>query len=295
MNLGTYSDATVGPAYKPGYGGAVATPGQAAPYVAYKTAWSNRFTHEGHRLGQLYNAAGTDPNNYADRGIDDATGSQLTVDANYIPAGTESLTRIVSSMFYTTQPATSISPIANVNIDAWTTGLSGTAGLYCASCHAPHGTSGYMLPAAIHSPDHGKLLSSRPNHRKLQTFTESLTSTGKIEDWDPRDPYVINGQSLIQPNDSGEYRTDVSNWDKEGNNWCSKCHDKRMFASLDYKGNAHYNHPDTRWAGSAQAICLFCHTADSLDDFPHVSQTANLLPVPPDQLCIQCHTAQTLP
>lgn len=302
---GTYSGSAT-PAYNPGYGGlgSVATPGAASPYVAYKVAWNDRYTHDGHRLGQLYNTEATDPYNYADAGEIIAGG--LTVDANYIPGGTETYTRIVSSMFWTTEPATSINPLIPYIVDPWVSGLSGTAGLYCASCHAPHGELGYMLPASIHLPDHGKLLSSRPNHRLLQTFTGALTTSGDVETWYPTDPYNITSpitgeETLIQPNDLGTYRTDVSNWDQEGNNWCSKCHDKRMFGSLNYQGGAHKNHPDTVYQApgpygpTQQAICLTCHAADALDDFPHVSTTANLLPIPPDDLCLLCHGAQTLP
>lgn len=278
MNLGEYdldnpppagnpANPNIGLAYDPGYGGAVATPGSAAPYVAYKTDWTSRYSHEGHRLGQLYNPSS--PLQFADG---------MPGDANYIPGGTESLTRMVSSMFYTTEPATSISSLAGVNVDPWVTGLSGTAGLYCASCHTPHGTFGYMLPlvnGAGNLVGQDNILSSRPNHR-----LPTLTSTGVVELWNPADPIATIGD-----------RNDVSSWMDEGGNWCARCHDKRLYYSQDLAGNSHYNHPDT--------YCLVCHADTGFlgegYDFPHTSTIPNLLLEKPDELCIQCHAAGTLP
>jgi len=71
-------------------------------------------------------------------------GHRLGMDSNVIPGGTQAL----NAIRYLGSPAT---------VPATT--FQATRGLYCASCHTPHGNFGNMVPASVST----KLLSSRPN------------------------------------------------------------------------------------------------------------------------------------
>ena len=272
---GSYGTVGVSPAYDPGYPGAEATPAQAAPYTAYKKAQAQRATHEGHRIG---------------------VGPVSTPEGDIaIPGSTRDLTRVVSWALDTFEPAYgSLNPLAPYNIDEGTNDagvpIAGTNGLYCASCHTPHGNFGWMLPPSVNN----NLLSSRPDHYvvlatggtptraddDMPTADGALSSTGLIEIWDPSDPYATISE-----------RSDVSDWILEGGNWCAQCHDKRLFGVADFNGNTHYNHPTH--------VCLDCHgnyndPGVTPPDFPHTG-VGNLLTDYPDLLCIRCHTPQSLP
>jgi hypothetical protein len=85
-----------------------------------------------------------------------------------------------------------------------------------------------------------------------------------------------------KPNHTQTDLSGLSDWYTQGGQWCGACHDKR---SSTYARN---NHPDY--------ACLDCHGDLSADyDFPHTGTVANLLTMEPDELCLQCHTAGTLP
>lgn len=205
-------------AYDPGYSGNEA--GTAAGAQAYRTSAANALTHEGHRLG-----LGSGTYTFADG---------VAGDGSYIPGGTQALTAAA----YLTYPAT----------DSALT-YTATNGLYCASCHAPHGTFGNVVPATVSAA----ILSSKPNH--VDTAVP------------------------------------MTNWVDDGGDWCAACHDKRA-PGADLLGVTHYNHPDE--------ACLTCHgdslfPADPTPDFPHTGEVANLLTLEPDNLCLQCHVAGTLP
>lgn len=72
-------------------------------------------------------------------------GHRLGMASDDIPGGSQGLTAIQYLAYPNTVAATT---------------FEATNGLYCASCHTPHGTFGNMAPASFSS----KLLSSRPNH-----------------------------------------------------------------------------------------------------------------------------------
>ncbi len=123
-----YQTAPTG-AFDPGYSGTEA--GTAAGAQAYKTDAANALTHEGHRLG-----LGSGAYTFADG---------VVGDGSYIPGGTQALTAIAYLSYPVTDSALS---------------YAATDGLYCASCHAPHGTFGNVVDALV-SP---AILSSKPNH-----------------------------------------------------------------------------------------------------------------------------------
>lgn len=192
---------------------------------------------------------------------------ETEANANYIPGSTSTLLALSSE--------------GNEDFVAATT-FQATGGLYCASCHTPHGDYGNILRDSY--PDGNisteKILSSNPNH-------------AVDEDGNP-------------------IEVEISDWnvDAEAANWCTSCHDKRRSESPDNEETTHINHPDE--------FCLTCHSNysgsteddnpvvfdglptddevdDNDDDFPHTSPVQNLLSAVPDELCIGCHTEGQLP
>jgi predicted CXXCH cytochrome family protein len=132
-------------AFEPGYSGSSA--GAVADSRAYKVDPSAALTHEGHRLGL---GAGT--YTFAD--------GQLG-DGSYIPGGTDALTAVA----YLGYPATETA----LTYEA-------TNGMSCASCHAPHGTYGNVVPLSVSD----KILSSKPNHAPAAvTMTSWVDEGGK--------------------------------------------------------------------------------------------------------------------
>lgn len=124
-----YQTAPTG-AFNPGYNPQVEA-GTAAGAAAYKVAAGAALTHEGHRLG-----LGAWAYTFADG---------VTGDGSYIPGGTDPLTAIAYLSYPTTVSSLS---------------YSATDGMNCASCHAPHGTYGNVVPATVNP----NILSSKPNH-----------------------------------------------------------------------------------------------------------------------------------
>ena len=209
-------------------------------------------TAEGHRLG-----LGTDDTLFADG---------VTSVGDYIPGGSDTLTEIADIAGYGYDP-TDENSFGGV-LDE---GRQATNGLYCASCHTPHGDFGQLLKAGpgndevavVDSDGRGKLLSSRPNHSAVE-------ATLPTNDWQ----------------------------NEAGPEWCTKCHDQRLD---ELNGGDLHNHPSE--------YCLSCHgnyngwtdevgypdSADVTDDFPHTSPAANILQAVPDELCLRCHVEGELP
>jgi len=159
------------PAYDPGYSGdetrtVLPTANSVgARTSAYEVPSASRTTHQGHRL-QMGQAMGGASYLFADG---------ITSTADYIPGGTSRLTAIEQAAYPNT-----------VNVLSY----SGTNGLYCASCHTPHGNYGQELYLdGTTTTAKGKILSGKPNH-----------TTPRLE---------------------------ISSWVNEGNEWCERCHDKR--------------------------------------------------------------------
>jgi predicted CXXCH cytochrome family protein len=129
------------------------------------------------------------------------------------------------------------------------TDFTATGGLYCASCHTPHGAYGQQISAATQvgpnwngGQHQNKLLSSRPNHNSD----------------------VVS----------------VPDWAGFGSRWCLACHDRR---APDHAAGL-YNHPSTMCLD-----CHADLRGPTEYDFPHTSDIGRLLAEEPDTLCINCH------
>jgi Doubled CXXCH motif (Paired_CXXCH_1) len=79
------------------------------------------------------------------------------------------------------------------------------------------------------------------------------------------------------------YNTDQYNHD--GMLWCGSCHRTQVDAAF---GGQYHNHPTG---------CDACHGNDAAGDadFPHSSSSQMMLRAIPDALCLECHTAGSLP
>ena len=203
---------------------------------AYDVTFAGADAYPGHRLGM-----GDGPRTYVDG---------MTRSGNYIPGGWSELTAIARAAYPNTVPATS---------------FTGTNGLFCTSCHTPHGDFGQMLLDSSGNPVTSKrgvynMLSSKPNH-------------------------IINPLS-------------IDDWNSQGGEWCKACHQKRgPEAQNPVTGEIYHNHPDS--------YCLNCHgnyvgtkatdPGTGNNDFPHTTQMVNILSLEPDALCITCHAPGTLP
>jgi predicted CXXCH cytochrome family protein len=244
----TMPDANSAPTYDPGFLGSevytkwngtaenLRTPGTGSPYEVYEIKYDGSDSlggpkgHEGHRLslgaGQFAFANG------------------VTSTADYIPGGSNTVNAI--------KPADYDNTVSTMNFTA-------TNGLFCASCHTPHGNFGQMLVGPDNTPGDlsdnptviTKLLSAKPNHGKARLF--------------------------------------VKEWLSGGGKWCAACHDRRL------PGAVYHNHPDSaclschgNWVGGST------YSLDK-NDFPHTSQAPYLLTNEPDALCITCHVPGTLP
>lgn len=233
------------PAYDPGYIGdetrtvspliTSADNSLGSRISAYDISTADALTAPGHNLGR-----GSGLHQFVDG---------QTRDANYIPGGWDELTAIARGAYPNTVPATS---------------FTGTNGLFCTSCHTPHGDFGQRLLDSLGNPVVSKrgiynMLTSKPNH-------------------------------AIQP-------ISIDDWNTQGGTWCEGCHAKRApEAQNPTTGEIYHNHPD--------AYCLNCHgnyvgsnpgPVGGSDDFPHTTEQVNLLSNEPDALCITCHAPGTLP
>jgi len=183
---GVYQNAPTG-ARNPGYPGQES--GTAALKSVYKVNLGSKYSHEGVRLGQCGTAG---PYTYAD--------GTTTTTADYIPgSGNKLLSRIPNWTYY----------LSGNYIDPATYPASGRTalnGLYCASCHSPHGTQ-FGTAIDLGGAGEYKLLSARPNHS---------TDTIDASAW-----------------------TDFTS---DGWQWCSKCHTNRL-ETTPPDGVAPHNHP----------------------------------------------------
>ena len=220
------------PAYDPGYSGdevravAVTANNLGSRTSAYETSYASKDATPGHTLqrgsGSYVHADGVDAN------------------GAYIPGGDDQLTAIARAQYPNT---------------VGTLQFEGTNGLFCASCHTPHGNFGQQLLDSGGDTVLGKILSGKPNH---------IPSAISIEDWAT-----------------------------EGGQWCEGCHVRRAPEYEDEDGNVYHNHPDTFCLichGNDASVGGAGGT-----DFPHTGNNENLLSQEPDALCIDCHKAGTLP
>ena len=232
-------------AYDPGYEGSETTalsppisPSEnnlGSRISAYEVQPGEALSAPGHNLGRGYG-----PWLYVDGQMGNG---------NYIPGGWDELTAIARASYPNTVPATS---------------FTGTNGLFCTSCHTPHGDFGQRLVDSNNQPVTSQrgvynMLSSKPNH-------------------------------IIQP-------ISINSWNNEGGTWCKSCHAKRgPEAQNPVTGEVYHNHPD--------AYCLNCHgnyvgnnpeAVGAATDFPHTTNKTNIISNEPDALCITCHAPETLP
>ena len=172
--------------------------------------------------------------------------------ADYIPGGNSRLTAIKKADYPNTDNVLNFTALQ---------------GLYCASCHTPHGNFGQQL---FMTPGAGEL-------------TPTVLANSKILAGKPN--HVRKNVPAITINDS---------WASGGGKWCAECHDRRLEGAIDpVDGSILHNHPDF--------ACLQCHANNVSDgapdggDFPHSGEQLNLLSNVPDALCITCHVPGSLP
>lgn len=235
------------PSYDPGFSGSevytkwngvtenLRTPGTGSPYEVYEIKYDGSDglggpkSHQGHRL------------NLGNGNVLFANG--VIAKGDYIPGGSNSVTAI--------KPADYDNTVSAMNFTA-------TNGLFCASCHTPHGNFGQMLLGPDTTPGDladnpvasVKLLSAKPNHTKARIW--------------------------------------VKDWTTDGGKWCGGCHDRRL------PGAVYHNHPDSACLSCHGNYVGSVYTQDK-NDFPHTSQVPYLLTNEPDALCITCHVPGTLP
>jgi len=248
---GSYDTTTppppISPAYDPGYGGTKAIPiglgaSIGSPYSAYEVSVANAPNAYGH---QLQRGSGT-------WNFNDGT----TNTADYIPGGSSLLKAIQLD---------GDNDASTMNATTDTLAFTATNGLFCVSCHTPHGYFGRILKNTSGLAYSGKILSGKPNH-------------------------VANAYN--DPNDSGSGSLRVNNHG-EMRKWCSQCHNKRITSATGV-----HTHPEVVCTNG-------CHgwnyqaspgqQSPDMPDFPHTGDKENLLMKEPDALCLTCHISGYLP
>jgi predicted CXXCH cytochrome family protein len=225
---GTFASTTPTPglvvAYDPGYSGdetrsVLPTSNSIGSRTsAYEVTYADKDTAPGHNLQR-----GSGLHDFAD-GVTDVS--------SYIPGGTGRLTAIQRAAYPNT---------------VLTTSFAGTNGLFCASCHTPHGNFGQeLLKTTTSDTVSPKLLSGKPNHSSVALR--------------------------------------IDNWGTEGGQWCTKCHDKRSSSSVSHfnhpdtaclvchandTGSVNTDFPhtganDNLLSQEPDALCIDCHKAGLL-------------------------------
>ncbi len=234
--------------------------GTGAPFEAYQKPLVNSNGSDGrygHRLGTSFSQGET---------VDHADG--VTDSLDYIPGGSGRLTAIATPSVADSADEIGVEyMLPTASVGQFPVSLNG--GLYCASCHSPHGQfSGAGVEGAsdysntIDPEINDKLLAKAPNH--------SATAA--------------------------DLGTEDAEWVTDGAEWCGKCHDDRVSNTV---GEEPHNHPDF--------ACLQCHGNEAVLyegnpeygephlDFPHTSANPNLLSMEPDGLCHVCHGPGAMP
>ncbi|MBI4728857.1 MAG: hypothetical protein HY775_05065 [Acidobacteria bacterium] len=197
------------------------------------------------------------------------------------------------------------------------TASAGAGGLYCASCHSPHGDYGKVANGWVLA-DEGTTVSWKNaggtyENRTLdwdgtndawrlcpsgQTptagagYNASCTDYAQVKDAENQN-VSLYGYKLLSayPNHSAtkkSYKTAQNN--NDGAKWCATCHPSRLSDEAEFGGTLH-NHPTG---------CDACHAnpasgVGTSTDFPHTSDTSDLLQNFPDALCTTCHASGSLP
>ncbi|NOY54929.1 MAG: cytochrome c3 family protein [Actinobacteria bacterium] len=191
--------------------------------------------------------------------------------------------------------------------DATNPSGSGTAsdiggGLYCGSCHTPHGDFGQVVNKWTAADEGRSIWWTNPTtgdqeqkllHYDTGTGAWQVCDTGvtncqfaQVRDAEDQLVYLYAYKLLsAYPNHAystlQSYGTEQN--DDDGARWCGTCHSSRV------DGAGYHNHPTG---------CSACHgnpTGGASTDFPHTSSTESLLIAYPDALCVTCHTSGSLP
>lgn len=248
----------------------------------------------------------------------------VSLDANsnasdLIPAGTQTL-KVMQSVAYEEGEIYAGQSVLE---------YGATMGLYCGSCHTPHGslqgtdTNGNgvddtPLPVNIYNSsgqlssqayfgdqlvvddsagtfqDHVpalKLISSNPNHFSTRSLkSENYTDSNGNGKWDVGEPLE---DTLIANGLRDSFMTpdDVP---LDYNDWCITCHDLQWnddpWDGQSLHGTDGSNHPP---------ICTGCHgssgSSAGINDFPHTSDNIKLMKAESDSICTSCHLTGTLP
>jgi len=204
------------------------------------------------------------------------------------------------------------------------TSAAGSGGLYCGDCHTPHGDFGQLVNSKYFrsTAGQGNVNGGSANLTTVQNFVEDAPSfagggtTVKYLHFDAArnvwqacsDPSDIGCTDLIATDTEGEsaylygykllsaypnhsWSDGPESWNMDarghdGARWCGRCHD--LATPSEYGGTAH-SHPTG---------CTTCHgnpNEGTSTDFPHTSTFSTFLKDYPDLLCINCHTAGSLP
>jgi len=208
--------------------------------------------------------------------------------------------------------------------NATTAAGAGTAselggGLYCASCHTPHGEYGQAVntkkvltstdgsfgtQTTVNWAEGTQIWWKNPttgewaqkylhldNTTGWQVCDAGNTNCVAAQEKDSEGQLVyLYGYKLLSAYPNHSYAS-VKSWgtdkyDHDGMRWCGTCHPSRIDTAA---GGTYHNHPTG---------CTACHgnPADaSSADFPHTSSFSKFLINYPDALCITCHTEGSLP
>jgi predicted CXXCH cytochrome family protein len=205
-------------------------------------------------------------------------------------------------------------------------------GLYCGDCHTPHGDFGQLVNSKFYRSSNtvaGAGGVGDANLSNVQNWVEgAVYQTGSTsykylhKDTDPNvwescaaagpaavaggpdsgctyllatdtegESAYLYGYKLLSayPNHSWNEKPVSWNMDKyshDQSQWCGRCHDKALPSQY---GGTYHNHPTG---------CTSCHgnpNDGTSTDFPHTSTFQSFLKDYPDLLCINCHTAGSLP
>ncbi len=194
------------------------------------------------------------------------------------------------------------------------TDLSG--GLYCGSCHTPHGDFGRL----INSPNGGADTTADGDPDVDAWANDTAIYLGTVirylwydtaekvwkactaqngggtctyllaTDTEGEDAYLY-GYKLLSAHPNHSWEKPVRSWGVDYRNrdqvrWCGRCHDMAVPSEF---GGTYHNHPTS---------CTACHGNPrdaTSNDFPHTSTFDRLLGDYPDLLCINCHSAGSLP
>ncbi len=192
-------------------------------------------------------------------------------------------------------------------------------GLYCASCHTPHGDYGQAIDTKwVNTSTDGTFATQTKqpwaegtmiwwNNPTTGSWAQKYLHLDASTGWQVCDAGNTNclpaqvkdaegqlvsmyGYKLLSTYPNHTYATPQSymadKYDHDSMKWCGTCHPSRIDTAA---GGTYHNHPTG---------CAACHgnPADATSaDFPHTSTFGELLKDYPDALCVTCHTTGALP